>query len=139
MAQPRAVAVQLVDQLLHAVVGLGDRGGREGVGLDDVGAGHGVAVVDVLDRLRLGEDQQVVVALLVAGAAPKAIAAEVVLAEAEALDLRAHGAVEDQDALARRRLQCGEDVGSVQPRPKQFIDRRHTASRPDRPQINYFA
>ena len=66
--QPRAVAVQLVDTAPHAVVGLGDGGRGEGVGLDDVGAGDGVAVVDLLDRLGLGQDQQVVVALLVVAA-----------------------------------------------------------------------
>ena len=37
--EPRALAVQLVGEPLHAVVGLGDRGRGEGVGLDDVGAG----------------------------------------------------------------------------------------------------
>ena len=108
--QPRAVAVQLVNEILHAIVGLRDPSGRERVGLNDVRAGLGVGVVDVLDRLRLGEDQKVVVALLVAGASRKAIAAEVIFPEAKALDLRAHGPVENQDALARRFMQCGKDV-----------------------------
>ena len=57
--------------------------------------------MDRLDRLGLGQDQEVVVALLVAVADPEAVAAEMRLVEAEALDLRAHGAVEDQDPLAR--------------------------------------
>ena len=69
-ASARAVAVELVDHALHAVVGLGDRGRGEGVGLDDVGAGDGVAVVDLLDRLGLGQDQEVVVALLRGGRRP---------------------------------------------------------------------
>ncbi len=106
--------VQRMDLRLHRVVGLGDRRRREGVGLDDVGAGDGIAVVDVLDRLRLGQDQQVVVALLrmpVRGAG--AMPGEVVLAEAEPLDLGAHRAVEDQDALARRGFERGPHLASV--------------------------
>ena len=106
-----AAAVEVVDPLLHRVVGLGDDRRGEGVGLDDVGAGDGVAVVDLLDRLRLGEDQKVVVALLrVAVDGAGAVAGEVVLAEPEPLDLRAHRAVEDQDALTRCRGQGGERV-----------------------------
>jgi hypothetical protein len=53
--------------------------------------------VDVLDRVGLRQDQQVVVALLMAGATGELVAAKVVLVEAEALDLRAHRAVEDQE------------------------------------------
>ena len=98
--EARALAVELVDHRAHAVVGLGDGGGGEGVGLEDVRTGHGVGEVDRLDRLGLGEDEEVVVALLVMVADPEAVAAEVVLVEAEALDLGAHGAVEHEDPLA---------------------------------------
>ena len=48
-----------------------------------------------------------------AGAAGESVAAEMVLVEAEALDLRAHGAVEDEDALARRRRQRGQHFRAV--------------------------
>src|SRR5690606_40841122 len=54
---------------LHAIIGLRDCGGGEGVGLHDVRAGFGVGVVDILDGLWLGKDEQVVVALLMTGAA----------------------------------------------------------------------
>ena len=47
----------------RAVVRLRDRGARERVGLADVRARHKVAVVDLADRVRLREDEQVVVAL----------------------------------------------------------------------------
>jgi hypothetical protein len=40
-----------------------------------------------------------------------AVAGELVFAEAEALDLRAHGAVEDQDPLARGGLQGLPRIG----------------------------
>ena len=104
------VAVELVDHRLHAVVGLGDRRRGKGVGLQDVGAGERIGEVDVLDRLRLGQGQQIVVALEGAFAAGEALAAELALVEAEVLDLGPHRAVEDQHALARRRRQRRADV-----------------------------
>ena len=52
--EARALAVQLVDDRLEAVVGLGDRGAREGVGLDDVGAGAEVVEVDARAPRRAG-------------------------------------------------------------------------------------
>ena len=110
----RAFAVQFVDQRLQAVIGLRDRGRRERVGLDDVGAGAAIIQVDGPDRLRLGERQEIVVALQVAVAAARVpIAAKMLLPEAEALDLRPHRAVEDEDALARRRRQGGEHFGAI--------------------------
>ena len=47
----RAVAVELIGEVRHVVVGLRDRGRGERVGRDDVGAGAQVIGVDVLDRL----------------------------------------------------------------------------------------
>ena len=66
--------------------------------------------MDVLDRLRLGQRQQIVVALEGAFAADETLAAELALVEAEVLDLGPHRAVEDQHALARRRRQRRGDV-----------------------------
>ncbi|PHQ79713.1 MAG: hypothetical protein COB69_07375 [Phycisphaera sp.] len=43
--------------------------------------------MDILDGLGLGQDQQVVVALLVAGAAAEAVAAEMILAGASAFQI----------------------------------------------------
>ena len=102
LGEARAVAVQLIDHVFHGVVGLGDGGRGEGIRLDDIGAGHGIAKMDFLDRRRLGQGQQVVVALLVAGAAAETVAAKMILPEAEPLDLRAHGPIEDEDTLTRR-------------------------------------
>ena len=109
----RAVAVEFVDHVLHAVVGLGDRCGGEGVGLEDVGAGERIAVVDVLDRARLGQRQQVVVALLVAGAVAEACSPEILLHQLQRLDFRAHRAVEHEDALAGGGFEGGADLASV--------------------------
>ncbi len=109
-----AASVEVIDPLLHRVVGLGNDGRGEGVGLDDVGARDGVAVVDLLDRLRLGEDQEVVVALLrVVVDRTGPVSREVVLRESEPLNLRPHGAVEDQDALPRRGGERHEHVLAV--------------------------
>ncbi|MPL88384.1 hypothetical protein SDC9_34404 [bioreactor metagenome] len=125
--QAGALAVQLEHLVFHAVIGLCDGGRGKRVGLDDIGAGAGIAQVDLLDRLGLGQDQQVVVALLrlvrmdVAGA-PAAAAGIILFAQAKALDLRAHGAVEDQDALAGKRLEAGEGLGAGQAK----VDHRRT-------------
>ena len=107
--EPRAVAIELVDAVLHAVVGLRDTGRGKGVGFEYVGAGQRIFVVNVLDRLRLGEGQKVVVALLMAVAARKPFAAEFRLLKAKPLDLGAHGAVDDEDALRR----FGEQQGGA--------------------------
>ena len=108
--EPGAVAVQFVDELLHAVIGLGDPRRGKGVGLQDIRAGHRIGEMDVLDRLRLGEGEQIVVALQMAFAADEAVAAEVAFFEAEVLDLRPHRAVENEDALARGRGERARDV-----------------------------
>ncbi len=100
--QPRRLEVELVGQLLHAVVGQRDRGGVEGVGLDDVGAGLEVLAVDAGDDLRLGERQQVVVALQVARPVGEPLAAVARLGGTVALDRGTHGAVEHQDPLLER-------------------------------------
>ena len=58
--------------------------------------------MDVLDRLGLSQDQEVVVALQMAFASLEAIAAEMALGQTERLDLGAHRPVENQNALTRR-------------------------------------
>ncbi len=126
--KPRTVAVELIDHLFHAVIGLGDGRGGECVRLENVRTRHRIAEVFFLDRLGLRQVEQVVVALLVAGAAGEAVAAEMILVEAEPLNLRAHRAVEDEDTLARCLVQRGEDFRSIRlfaNGAKQFIDRRH--------------
>ena len=107
--EPCAVAVQLIGEVRHVVVGLRDRGRGERVGGDDVGAGAQIIGVDVLDRLRLGQDQQIVVAADVAMEIRKARAAKRGLVILQALDHGAHGAVEHQDAFAGG----GEQGGSL--------------------------
>jgi hypothetical protein len=96
-----ALHVELAHQVLHLVVGHGDRRAGEGVGLDHVRlAVHQVLQVDVVDHLGPGQRQQVVVALEpVRGVEVfEALAAEVGFLELVLLDHRAHRAVQDQDA-----------------------------------------
>ena len=57
------------------------------------------------DDLGLGEREQVVVALQVAGPVGEALAAVARLVGPVALDRRAHGAVDHQDPLAQQRRQ----------------------------------
>ncbi|MNK92639.1 hypothetical protein D3C87_1127690 [compost metagenome] len=97
--------VQFVGQFRQVVVALRDGGGAEGVGLDDVGASFQVLAVDLGDHIGPHQGQQLVVALHVLAVAGEALAAEVRLAQLVALDHGAHGAVQDQDALAQ---QAGE-------------------------------
>ena len=97
--------VQLVGQVLETVVLLRDAGGGEGVGLDDVGPRLQVEAVDLLHHVRAGDREQVGVALQVLRVAGEALAAVVGLAQALGLDHRAHGPVDDDDALGQERAQ----------------------------------
>jgi hypothetical protein len=103
--QPGALQVHLIGDAGEVVIGLRNRGRGKRVGGDDVGAGAQIFGVDVLDRFRLRQDQQVVVAPEVAVEIRITRAAKRSLVIFEALDHGAHGAVEHQDALAGRREQ----------------------------------
>ena len=102
--QRRARLVELVGDVLHAVIGLRDRGGGERVGGDDVGAGAEIGEMDVAHRVRPAQIEQVVVAAHLAVPGVEARAAIALLVELERLDHGAHGAVEHQDALAQRSM-----------------------------------
>ena len=91
------------------VVGLGDGRGAEGVGLDEVGTGLQVLLVDFLDDVGPGEGEQFIVALHVVGMVAEALATVVVLAQLVLLDHGAHGTVQDQDAFLEQFAQPGLD------------------------------
>ena len=57
--------------------------------------------MDVPHRVRLGQDQQVVVALQVLLPVLEARAAEILFRKGAALDLRPHRAIEHENAIAR--------------------------------------
>ncbi len=102
---PGRRAVDLADRVLDPVVGHGQPGGGEGVGLDDVGAGAQVGAVDLADHVRARQAEEVVVAEQGGGVGAEMVAAEVVLGEGVPLDHGAHGAVKDEDAVVEFRLQ----------------------------------
>ncbi len=58
--------------------------------------------MDAADDLRLGQRQQVIIALEVAGPVGKALAAIAGLVQLVLLDHGAHGTVEDDDALGEK-------------------------------------
>jgi hypothetical protein len=103
----------------HLVVLLRDGRRAEGVGLDEVGARREVALVDVADHVGPRQRKQLVVALHVAFEVLEALATVLLFGELEALDHRAHGAVEDGDALFEDAGEClaaGVDDGLHRPR-----------------------
>ncbi len=87
--------------------------------------------MNILDRLRLSERQEVVVALLMAGAATEALAAEVILHETELLDLRSHGAIHDEDAFSRRLGELPQDFRTI--RLGRDVSKRASADMGDLP------
>ena len=104
--------VHLEGEVLHAVVGQRDALRIEGVGADDVGAGLQVGRVDGADRLRLGQHQQVVVALDQLAVIGEALAAVILLLQLQALDHGAHRTVDDEDALVGGLLECRNAVAA---------------------------
>jgi hypothetical protein len=89
--------------------------------------------MDIFYRLRLRKDEQVVIALEMAGAIGESIAAKIDLVEAKSLNLRAHGAIENQYTLPRRPCEGRKNVGAVPwftHGTEQFIDSNiHNAAR----------
>src|SRR5690606_17081921 len=96
---PGGCNVQLVDDLFQAVICLGNPGGVEAVGFDNIGASFKISPVDISDNVGLGEAQQVVVATQVPVKISKAFAAIILLAQAVALDHRPHATIQDENAL----------------------------------------
>jgi hypothetical protein len=78
-------------------------GGAEGIGLDDVGTGFEILGVDFLNYFRLGQLKKFEAAFeIFAFAIAKTRSAIILLLQFMALDHRAHGAVEQDDALAEQ-------------------------------------
>ena len=102
--------VELIGQRLHAVIGLGDGGARKRVGLQQIRARHGIGEVDIFDELGFCDDQKIVIALQRLVPIGKPLAAEVFFRELFELDHCAHGAVENEDTLARRNGQRRKDL-----------------------------
>src|SRR2546422_9910501 len=109
---PRSTLFPYTTLFRSAVVGLRRSVRVEGVGLDDVGPGLEVLVVDLANHPRTRQREQVVVALQVASGPGETLAAEIAFRELVALDGRAHRAVQYQDAALEQGPQLSASVGS---------------------------
>ncbi len=87
-----------------------NRGGVEGVGFEDVCASGEVFPVNRADDFRLGQHQQVVIALDVFVPVGKTGAAIIGFFQLVTLDHGAHRPVKNQDAVGKRGVQL---VGTV--------------------------
>ena len=87
------------------VVGERQRRGVEGVGGDEVRAGFEELAVNVFDDLGPGQHQQVVATLEIVRPVLEPLAAERGFIQPVLLDHRAHGAVENDDALGEQLAQ----------------------------------
>jgi hypothetical protein len=91
--------VDVAHRMLQCIIGLADRGGVEGVGLADVGAGREIGVVQLGHEVGAGEAQQIVVALQRMAVILEMAVAEIILAEPLLLEHHAPRAVEHEDSL----------------------------------------
>jgi hypothetical protein len=96
---------------LQLVVCLADAGAVEGVGLDDIRAALQVRGVDLGNHVWPSDHEHIVVALELVAVLRVALAAEVLLLQLELLDLRAHGAVNEDDALPHERIKLLKGCG----------------------------
>ena len=110
--ETRALAIELVGEVLQPVVGLRDRRRVEGVRLDDIGPGVQEGAVDFPYHVRPREGQEIVVAREVPGVVGEPFAAEIGLAETVLLDHRPHGAVEQEDPLVEQALEGLRRIGA---------------------------
>ena len=109
----RAGEIQIGDAIFEAVIGHGDGVGVEGVGFDDVGARFEILRVDLLDDVRLGEVQRVVIEAQIARVMGEFLAAIIGFGQVAGLDHGAHGAIEHQDAPAHPVEQFGANLFAV--------------------------
>ena len=101
--QPRGGQVDLLHPRFHPVVALGRRGGVEGVGGDDIGAGQQELPMDGGDPLRLRDAEQIVVAFQIARPVGKPLAPEIGLGQLQSLHAGTQGAIENRDPPAQQR------------------------------------
>ena len=102
--------VQVGHDFLHPVVGLRNGRAVEGVRLDQVRARRDVLLVDAADDVRLGQDEQVVVAFDIARPILETLPAVGRFIQLVPLDHRAHRTIEVDDALGH---QTAQSLGCV--------------------------
>ena len=113
--------VDFAHQMFGAIVRLADPVGGKGVRFGDIGPGLEIGAMDRFRHFRLGQGEDVVVALLVLRKAQRS--GIVGFGQLPALDLGAEGPVDDQDALGRFGQQGfarGHDWFSLGRRPSRW-------------------
>jgi hypothetical protein len=118
--QAGARLVQFAHQMAEAIIFLAGEVGIEGVGLDEIGAGFQILAADVADDFRLGQGEKIVVALQFRRMIAEAGTPKIILAQLEALDHHAPGAVEQQEALLRFLFHPGDAGVAVETHDKSF-------------------
>jgi len=108
--EARRLPVHLADVRLESVVGLRDRGGREAVRFDDVGARLEVRLVHGAHHVRPGQREDVVVAAELATVPGEPLPPVVGLLQPVGLEQRAGGAVEQKDARGEDLLEARESL-----------------------------
>lgn len=98
LVERRIFAAAFLAGVVDKELALGDAGGAEGVGLDDVGASLKKAAVNVADHLGLGEREEVTVVEEILFGILEAFSPDVGLFHAIGADGGTHGAVDDGDA-----------------------------------------
>jgi hypothetical protein len=108
--QTGAFQVQLISQVLHAVIGLGDGGGGKGIGFNDIRARFQIVDMDLADGVRHCQAEKVIVALDVRRPVLETLAAIGCLVQFEQLDFSPHGSVQHQNAGFGDLLKAREGV-----------------------------
>ena len=94
--------IDLRHAVLKTVVGLRRGVGGEAVGDENVGAGMEVGVMDAADCVRLGQAQQIVVALERMGPIRETLSPVFLLGQVQRLRLRSERAVQDENSAAEQ-------------------------------------
>ena len=97
--QGRRSAVHFNGQVGHFVIFLRNGGGAKGVGFDHVGASCQITLVNVANDIGACQAEQFVVALDVFGEVFESLSTVIGLAQFEALNHGAHGAIENGNAF----------------------------------------
>src|SRR5262245_14060893 len=96
--------VQLTDDRLQAVIGLGYGGAVETIRLDDVASGLEIGVMNRRDDVGPRQDQQVVVSFEIAGMRLEALSSKVGFGQAMPLNHRAHRTVEHENPAGQQTI-----------------------------------
>ena len=107
----RSFVVQGVNMIFHTVIGHGDRGGIEGVGLQNIDARVQKPAVNFLDHIGQGQRQQIVIAFLGKPVVDEPITPVVGLFQLVSLYHCAHRAIDDQDSLLQQSAQFFSAIG----------------------------